>query len=335
MSRKKTHEEYIAEVAKINPNIEVIGIYINAHERIEHRCLVCGRTWFTKPCGILLGYGCAKCAGILQYTQEEYELRVGEVNSNIEVLGQYINMNQKILHKCKICGHEWETKPSDIVKGHGCPICSGKTIGKPPEYKNSIWASIYRDYFEKYMTEEQMKSYMPNSHKKINVICPDCGRLKKISPNTLYENGLGCICGDGISYPNKFVYSVLNQLNIEMVIEYKPSWSTGKQYDIYIPKINCIIENHGNQHYKDAFTTFGATYEVEKQNDNYKENLAKINGIKDYIIINCRHSNKDWIKNSIINSELPNLLNFSNKDINWDECDKFATSNFVRIASEL
>ena len=27
MGKKKTHEQYVAEVTKINPNIEVVGIY--------------------------------------------------------------------------------------------------------------------------------------------------------------------------------------------------------------------------------------------------------------------------------------------------------------------
>ncbi len=335
MGKQKTHKEYILEVAKINSNIQVIGEYINAHTKIEHKCLVCGHKWFAKPNGILLGYGCAKCAGVLRYTQKEYEAKVKEVNPNIEVLGEYINMNQKISHRCKICNHKWETKPNDIVKGHGCPVCSGKIIGNPPEYKNSIWSSEYKDYFSKYMTENQMKSYTPYSNRRAKIKCPDCGRYKEISPNTLHENGLGCICGDGVSYPNKFVYSVLNQLSIEVVIEYRPSWSNRKQYDIYIPEINCIIENHGAQHYKDGSGIFGVTYKTEKQNDDCKENLAKTNGIINYIVIDCRYSNKDWIKSSILNSELPRLLHFSINDINWDECDRFATSNFVKIASEL
>ena len=335
MAIKMTHEDYITKIKHIHSNIEVLCEYVNARTKILHKCKICGYEWVAQPNSILSGCGCPKCSGTMRLTQKEYEKRVEEINTNIKVLDKYINMNTKILHQCKVCRHKWNIKPSDIVNKHGCPICSGKIIGNPPEYKNSIWASKYKNYFIKYMTEEQMKIYTPNSNKIIEVLCPDCGRYKKISPNTLFQHGLGCICGDGISYPNKFMYSVLKQLNIEIMLEYSPEWANKKKYDIYIPNLNCIIENHGFQHYKDGFTLFGKTYEYEKQNDKYKEEIARENGIQSYIIIDCRYSNEDWIKQSILNSDLPNILNFSEYDINWCECDKFATSNLVKIVSEL
>ena len=35
MSKKKTHEEYVVEVAKANPNIEVIGTYTNIKTKVK------------------------------------------------------------------------------------------------------------------------------------------------------------------------------------------------------------------------------------------------------------------------------------------------------------
>ena len=34
MSKKKTHEEYVAELAIKNPNVEVVGEYINAKTKL-------------------------------------------------------------------------------------------------------------------------------------------------------------------------------------------------------------------------------------------------------------------------------------------------------------
>lgn len=332
--RKRTHEEYLKIVAEINPNIEVLDKYIDARTKITHKCKICGYILFSKPSSILSGFGCPKCAGVLKLTHEEYKNRIEENNLNIEALEKYINMNTKILHKCKTCGHEWKTRPVEIINGHGCPVCTHKCIGNPPEYKNSIWASDYNEYFSKYLSEGQMKLYMPYSSKKIEIQCPYCNRYKNISISTLLKNGLGCICGDGISYPNKFVYYMLKQLNIEVVLEYSPKWANKKKYDIYIPSLNCIIENHGAQHYKNAFEMFGTTYEKEKQNDDYKENNAKNNGIKNYVVIDCRNSDENWIKKSILNSDLINIIGFTENDVNWKECDKFATSNLVKVISE-
>ncbi len=60
-NRKKTHEKYVAEVAAINPNIEVIGKYIGANIKILHRCKVDGCEWQAKPSNILCGKGCPAC----------------------------------------------------------------------------------------------------------------------------------------------------------------------------------------------------------------------------------------------------------------------------------
>ena len=40
MSKKKTHEEYISELAKIHPNIEVIGQYAGSNVKILHKCRI-------------------------------------------------------------------------------------------------------------------------------------------------------------------------------------------------------------------------------------------------------------------------------------------------------
>ena len=294
MTKKVTHEEYICKLKNANPNIEVVDTYINANTKIMHRCKICGNEWLAKPSGIIWGYGCPKCAGVERLAQNEYVQRVKKINESIEVLGEYINANTKILHKCKLCNHEWFVNPSDILNGHGCPVCSNKTIGSPPEYRNSIWSSEYKDYYAKYMTEEQMKMYMPKSSKRVIVTCPDCGRKKEIIVQSLLKNGLGCICGDGFSYPNKFMYAMLEQLNIEFISEYSPKWANKKQYDIYIPSVNCIIENNGAQHYSDGWYK-GQHVDITK-NDEYKKAMAKENQIQNYIIIDCRKSKKDWIK---------------------------------------
>ena len=334
--KKKTQEEYISEVAKINPNIEVIGEYINAHTKILHRCKIDGFEWYTTPHNVLRRQGCPKCAGKIKRTHAQYVREVAEINPNIEVVGIYVNSHIKILHRCKIDGYEWFAQPNNILHGTNCPVCTGHAIGVHPEYKNSIWASEHRSYFSKYLTEEQMKSYMPHSNKKINICCPDCGRPKLINPLRLLNEGFGCICGDGRSYPNKFMYAFLKELKIEHELEYSPDWAGNFKYDIYISSLNCIIENHGAQHYKGGFEYAGGrTLKEEQENDKHKELLAKNNGIVHYVVINCKVSDANWIKDSIVKSCLPILLNFNEKSINWNECDKFASSNLVKESSEL
>lgn len=125
MSRKKTHEEYVAEVAAINPNIEVIGAYINSSSKITHKCLIDGFEWKSAPATILQGHGCPMCHGGIKQTHEQYVEKLSTKNPSIIVLGQYVNSSTKIMHKCLIDGHEWLVTPNNILNGKGCPLCSG------------------------------------------------------------------------------------------------------------------------------------------------------------------------------------------------------------------
>ena len=276
-------------------------------------------------------------AGIKR-THDEYVSEVSVINPDIQVIGIYTNVHTKILHKCKIDGYEWSPTPKQILQGSGCPVCSRppRVIGPAPEYKNSIWESEYKEYFSLYLTEEQMKTIMPRSNKKIEVLCPHCKKNKFISPDNMIHDGFNCVCDDGRSYPNKFMYGLLNQTSIKYVQEKTFVWSCGRAYDIYIPSLNCIIENHGAQHYDGCFGKMGGrTLENEMQNDLYKKSLAKDNAINNYYEIDCRRSELQYIKTSILNSGLLNLLGVFEKDIDWTKCAAFAASNLVKEASEL
>ena len=83
MSKKKTHEEYVAELAIKNPNIEVLERYINATTPILHRCKIDGHEWKPVPNNILRGSGCPKCAKILKKTTSYYIEELAIVNPNI------------------------------------------------------------------------------------------------------------------------------------------------------------------------------------------------------------------------------------------------------------
>ena len=136
----------------------------NDNTKIKHRCKRDGYEWYAKPNHILQGRGCPKCCNHIPYTLESFKSALFVVNNAMEVIDEkYINNKTPILVKCKIDGHIWRTTPNALLKGANCPVCAGKTIGRAPEYKNSIWSSQYRDYFSKFLSEEQMKKYMPNS----------------------------------------------------------------------------------------------------------------------------------------------------------------------------
>ena len=82
---------------------------------------------------------------------------------------------------------------------------------------------------------------------------------------------------------------------------------------------NIIIEANGAQHYgKQILHSHSVrTFEEEVKNDKFKYELAIQNGIKqdNYVVVDCRESTKEWISYNIMNSNLPQLLNFTYEDI--------------------
>lgn len=134
VSRKKTQEEYVAEVTRINPNIDVIESYINAKTAILHKCKIDGYQWSAYPSNILKGHGCPMCCGNIKKTHEQYIQEVKNINANIEVVDLYVNAKTPIRHQCKIDNHIWKVAPYVILRGDGCPKCAGNAKKTTQEY---------------------------------------------------------------------------------------------------------------------------------------------------------------------------------------------------------
>ena len=253
-------------------------------------------------------------------THEKYVSELRCVNSSIIVLERYKTAHTKILHKCRMCGYDWNVEPHCLLKGVKCPVCTGKQIGPSPQYQNSIWSKDdYREIGMFYgLSEDFMKSTMVGSGRKILIKCPNCGNLKEIDANTLLHKGFGCKhCSNKRSYAEKYMSSVFNQINIEYIPEYAPEWANNKRYDFYLPHFNCIVEVNGIQHYTNSFLN----RRDEAENDKLKQQLAQDNGILNYLIIDCRRSEAQFVKDNIILSNLLNILNKNTEDINWIQCE--------------
>lgn len=232
-------------------------------------------------------------------------------------------------YTCNVCGwtEGWMVE-GDLSNGVGCSCCYGKTtvLGI-----NTIWDTD-RWMCDLGVSEEDAKTHMKCSHDKVMVVCPDCGNKKKTTISHIYKNkSISCICNNRGKYPERFMVSVLNQLEIGFKSQYTPEWINRKLYDFYLPKYNIIIETHGFQHYEQA-KGFYKTLEEEQENDRIKEETALVNGVDKYIIIDCRKSDMEWIKNSILNSELSKLFDLSTVD--WNKCEEFALSNLVKEVCE-
>jgi hypothetical protein len=250
-------------------------------------------------------------------TQEEFIKEMFAINPDIEILGIYFHSDIDIECCCNICHCKWFLTPHSLLKNKTatCPVCSGRKLVVGI---NDLWTTN-PNMAKLLLNPEEGYEYTHGSVHKTNWMCPDCKTIfkDKIINNTV-RSGLSCKnCSDGLSIPNKFISNILSYLNEDFKTEKIFEWSNNKQYDVYIPKFNCIIEMHGGQHYHNRKNSYIST-EYQEENDKYKIDLAKQNNIDLYIVIDSRYSELEWIKNNIIASKLSELYDLSK--IDWEYC---------------
>lgn len=234
-------------------------------------------------------------------------------------------------------GHIFDAYPCNAFQNKGefgCPICSGRRVLKG-------YNDLFTTHYElACLLKNKEDGYMFNagSNKKLFWICPDCGNEIYDSPNKMTQKKHICQkCNFDTSYGEKFVSNLLSQFLIHFEKEKIFDWSDNKKYDFYLEEYNCIIEVNGKQHYTSSdFSGFGGRSYIEEQyNDLYKMDLAKEHGkIKNYYIIDCRYSLMSWIKHNIIISGLLETLYIHYKSVDWEECNKYATSNITKKICE-
>lgn len=248
-----------------------------------------------------------------------------------------INKNPKYRHhkyyqyKCLTCGYDctmddfWINE-ADLKTGKGCGCCAGtKVITGINDISTTIpWAIPYIDDIDYVYT------HIKTSKKKTNTTCPVCGFKKKMCAANLYFQSFGCPkCSDGFSYPEKFFLHILDQAKIKYKYQLNKSdfkWCDKYRYDFFLPDYNCIVETHGAQHYEDGWKKIDLQRKIDKK----KKELALNNGIKHYIELDCRNSDKKYIKCSIMKSNLP----FNLSMVDFDKADLGAQKNVLIATCE-
>lgn len=61
MARKMTHEEHIADIANVNPRVDILGEITGCNDKVSCRCRVCNHEWRTTPHSLKAGRGCPEC----------------------------------------------------------------------------------------------------------------------------------------------------------------------------------------------------------------------------------------------------------------------------------
>jgi DNA-directed RNA polymerase subunit RPC12/RpoP len=299
----------------------------------KDRCLECGYIKLSNTLKYNIKYEqslefCAK-KDKKEYLLNEYSIK------NIKTAKEIAyKSNDEYIWNCSNCKNEYYMPlVNRTYLNQNCPYCSGKRVMVG---FNDLW-TVHPEVAKLLNNPQRGYELTSGSGKREVFKCPECGNIGEKIIDNVVKHGFSCSkCSDGISYPEKFVICLLEQLKIDFESQKSFQWSLNKKYDFYISSLNILIETNGMQHYEEGFERYGEkarTVEEEKENDKLKKYLAKENNISNYIIIDCRKSEMNYIKEEILVSNLNEFFDLDK--INWNKCDEFACKNLIRKACEL
>ena len=150
MKKRFSIEEIKARI--VDESFELVSIeYINAHEKLEWHCLICGNNFFSNWCNISNGWKCPKCKAIaasenmrtrmrgLMNIVSENEVLSAVESKKLDLLSNLegVNAKTKLTLRCGLCGNIFQSQAGDICrkwKHPGCWDCSRPKRNKGGEH---------------------------------------------------------------------------------------------------------------------------------------------------------------------------------------------------------
>lgn len=284
-----------------------------------------------------------KLGKILKLRTNEFKIKIGETfkddKRNLTIMHREYRKNEKgetkkyYKYKCNKCGWDegWILESNLLISGNGCAVCVKSPSLIIPGINDIATTDPWMiDYL---VDKKDAYKYAKGSGKKIDAICPNCGRIKRIVIRDICRHhSIGCVCSDGLSYPEKFMFNMLEQLDEKFIREYSPEWLGGRRFDFYIPSKKLIIEMDGGLgHGKKDNKMNGITKEESQAIDDWKDNEADKHNLE-VIRIDCEYNDLiqgfEVIKKNILNSALNYYYNLN--EVDWNKVDEFATKNLCK-----
>ena len=166
-------------------------------------------------------------------THETYIQELSERNPGIECLGVYAGATDKILHRCRKCGHEWLARPYTLVckKPRGCPHCAAVKAGKANQ---SYTTETYADALSSVHPEIELAGDYPGSHVKASFRCVRCGHEWNAMPYSVLQ-GHGCprCAKSGTSFMEQVLLGALRLVLEDGMVLHRDKSAIGEELDIF------------------------------------------------------------------------------------------------------
>lgn len=217
----------------------------------------------------------------------------------LRVVGKDGISRKKYRMECPV-GHRYLVSEEYLKNGRlrTCKMCNHPVI-----------AQVDPEFAKWFVDPSVPRRVPPFSKEKADFYCQQCGNVvRDLSVSNIYQRRrIACaLCSDGVSYPERFVGAVLRQMGISFQRQYCVRYEKGGKgkrylYDFFDEDRGLILETHGQQHFEmHCFDKMGGQgLEAVQKNDAEKEAFAREVLGCDYIWLDCRKSEPEWIRREI------------------------------------
>ncbi len=192
MPKKKTQEEFLADVKKIWGNRLDFSnaIYVNNHTNVEVKCNECGETFTPKPDNLLHRHGCPVCGGNKKMTRESFIEKAKQIHGGKYDYSKVIWVDRmtEVIITCPIHG-DFIQVPKNHLQQKGCKECAKLTMG-------SERMSLERFLEKSNLTHGNRYDYslikgFRNNREKLPIICREHGVFMQ-SAHAHIDSRQGC-----------------------------------------------------------------------------------------------------------------------------------------------
>lgn len=284
-ARRKTHEQFLQQLSKANPNVEALMQYELDSKKIKCKCKICGYEWESTPSSLLQGKGCKqchfnrmRCDRLKSHKQFIEEMKF--INPNITILDAYHGAASKIKCKCNIHGTFGEITPNHLLQGKTfCKQCFTEKQIKHTKKENYVFLSELASKNPDIIPLEKYQG----AKKHIKVQCKKCGAIWKADPSYLIHGDVHCtVCSPIYSKGEHTIRQYLCNIGVDFILHktFPDLFGIGGgklSYDFYIPAYNMLIEYQGAYHDGTAKNQTLEQLKVQQEHDKRKREYANSN----------------------------------------------------------
>lgn len=276
--RRKTHEEFLQQMQKINDNIEIFSKYETCNTIISCRCKICGYEWETKADNLLQSKGCKQCSfnkmrEIRLKSHDQFIKDVYKVNKNIEILSKYSGAKNNVECKCLLHNTKFDISADHLLKGKtGCRDC----INIKFHLSGLKSHQQFMDDLKSINGNIEVLGEYDGAKVPIKVKCLKCGHIWNPIADSLLH-GYGCPhCRSSKGEEKIELYLTTRQIKFESQKKFEDLRNAlPLSYDFYLPEYNMLIEYQGQFHDGTASMVDKNKYfEKQKYNDTLKRQYA-------------------------------------------------------------